>query len=122
MKGDRSKSYGKTCSEETKEKIRKAKFGKILSDEHKENLRLACKAKFANGYKAPKLPHSEEWKKQHSEMMKLNHPKAIHISIEGVSYNNITAASRLLNIGRKIIIRKLKSESYKDWIILEGDK
>ena len=120
--GESSPSYGKHHSDETKEKIRKTKIGKKLSNEHINALKTACKIKFDNGYKVPKIPHTEEWKKRHSEMMKSNHPKAIHISIEGISYNNITEASRLLNIGRKVIIRKLKSESYADWIILEDAK
>jgi hypothetical protein len=78
-------------------------FGRSHTEETKEKIRIAKK-----GRKNPKL----------SEHMLNNTWNKKKISIEGISYESTSEASRILNITRAMIRGRCNSEYWKEWFKL----
>lgn len=64
---------------------------------------------------------NDEWKIRQSNFMKLNNKLSVKVSIDDKIYNSITEASNQLNIGRKIVYKRLKSNDFNTWFILKDD-
>ena len=58
---------------------------------------------------------------ERKERIKQNMPHKKQISINGVIYNSISEAERILNIGRKTISVRLKSKKFIDYIYIEKE-
>lgn len=128
LHGEKNGMFGKTHTEEAKQKISEAQklivgdkrhnYGKKLSKEHRKNLsnsvkllRIQEKNPFYGKH------HTEENKKKMSERMIGNIPvtrKAILIN--NIEYNSISQASKYLNINLSTIsnrVKNIKFENYK---------
>ena len=105
--------YGKKHSEESKKKM--AEKAKLRSPDSEETRKKKARHGKDNGMYGKK--HSEEskekMKKNHAEESKekmRNHPSKIHnVVIEGIKYNSVSGAARILNVSR-YTINKLKDD------------
>ena len=120
-----NKMRNRQFSEDTINKMKMSHTGKKLTDEHKSNISKAIKLR--GGF-----PHTDQTKEHlskirkgksnpsHSDYMKNNNPNSQKISIFGIVYKSIKAASIELGITARIIITRLNSnkEEYNNWIRL----
>ena len=86
-KGKQPWNHGRTFSEESKEKMRKAKIGKPLSEEHKAKIRLASR-------------HSSKNKRK--------------IQINGIEFESLTAAAKHFSKSITWVYNQLKKEQINE--------
>jgi len=120
-----AKLMNRKFSNTTINKMKDSHKGKKLTDQHKLNISKAVKLR--GGF-----PHSDQTKEHlskirkgkpnpsHSDYMKNHNPNSQKISIFGIVYKSIKAASIELGITGRIIITRLNSnkEKYNNWIRL----
>ena len=107
---ERAGRYERT--DETREKLRKARLGSVTSDETKAKQRAALA-----GRKRPyfaRAPHSEESKQRRSEQ----HVRNTQCSVAGVVYRSFAAASEATGVHRFTIRKRCLSKNFPDYIIL----
>ena len=116
------KLKGRVFSDETRRKMSESGKKKVITDEHKKNIGQGVK-------KRGGIPHTEETKKKlsklkkgvknpkHSEYMVKNNPNHIKISVEGVIFDSIVGAAKVLNISKHLVKYRLnsKTEKFKNW-------
>lgn len=110
--GDKNGMYGKKHSEETRKKI--AEKAKLRSPDSEETRKKKARHGKDNGmYGKGYLISGENhflYGKNHTEESKekmRNHPSNKAVVIEGIKYNSVSEAARILNLSR-YIINKLK--------------
>lgn len=104
--GEDNGFYGKTHSDETKEKLRQINMGKRPSEKTKALLREVQRGEKNGNY-------GNKW----SDEMKLKASiqQGIPIIIEGIEYTSARAAARILNIEKGRILYRLKSQSFENY-------
>jgi group I intron endonuclease len=118
--GEQNGMYGKTHSPEARAKMSQANLGHtrnkgiVFSEQHRAN--ISAYAKTRTGEKNPFYGKkmSEETK---AKLLKANlgkvSPNRRQLSIDGVVYESLTAASKALGIGMPTILFRIKSNSPK---------
>ena len=96
--------YVRTTTEETKEKLRQANLGKPKSDDHKAKIRQSTLNRVVSA-------ETIEKKKQASPNKKM-------VNIMGLEYPSIAEASRVLNVPKTTIQKRLVSPNFVDWLTI----
>lgn len=99
-------------SDETREKIRRARLGSVTSEETKAKQSAALK-----GRKRPyctRAPHTAESKAKRS----LEHPRNTACRVQGVEYRSFAEAAKATGIHRFTVRKRCLSENFPDFEIL----
>lgn len=116
--GKNNPMYGKTHTDEAKEKISKTHLGQKRSSEAKEKMSQAKKGKSLS--ESHKNALKTAWQKNKSNRSGKNHPRARKcISPNGVIYNSIKEAADSINVSDETLRRRIKSNN-TNWCYYEG--
>jgi group I intron endonuclease len=119
-------------TDEVKKKISNSNKGKVRSEEFKKNLSEKNKGKVINEEYKKKISdsnkgkvRSEEYKKNLCTWRKTSiNPKTglkrqLGCIVNGVEFDSINEAARILNINRSSLQRRLKSEKFPTYILIK---
>lgn len=112
--GKDNHGYGKPRSQETLNKMNKSMsgenhwfYGKTLSKEHVEKIALKNKGK----------KRTEQVKQLlSSQKTGGKNPMAVSCTVDGIKYQTITEAAKHLNLQRKTISKRCKSDDFPTWL------
>lgn len=116
--GDNNPMYGKTHTDDAKEKISKAHLGKKRSAESKEKMSQAKKGKSL--LEAHKQALKTAWQNNKESRTGSNHPMARKcVSPDGVLFNSIKEAAESIGVSSECLRRRIKSD-HTHWCYFEG--
>jgi group I intron endonuclease len=122
-KGENHYNFGKSMSEETREKIKQTKLGSKASEETKLKMSKVRKG----------ISHTKEWSEKISKshkgkvkskehIQKIAEGKSKKVIIDNIIYKSFTQAMKDLSVSSTYIIRRIRSDKYPNFNYLENEK